>query len=224
MFKQLHPSRAQLFEHAESLLARHVPFSSEITRHVAACNACKSELAAIRDSLELIQQAQQLQPSRDAKAAILLAAKTQRSSGALPLNPDRPARRLARGMAVAASFLVVSAVLFRSSTDLGLTGLAQGQPSTDQEVQTAGLTLETLRQVSPEEELLGAALMSSAWAPQTRWERAQRRELLALDDDIEKALEALKDNPALVRASDLVTTNRQRKKETLRALYVNRDL
>ena len=76
-----------------------------------------------------------------------------------------------------------------------------------------------------EEVLLGAALASPAWAPNSRWEQAQRRALIAMDDDIDEALAALRNNPALLaRAGAVVNSNRERKKETLKALYANRKL
>ena len=93
-----------------------------------------------------------------------------------------------------------------------------------QEIRTAGFSLDALMRSTPEEELLGKALASPVWSPHGRWEQAQWRALNAFEDDIDEALEALKNNPALARAGAVVNSNRERKKETLKALYVHRKL
>ena len=92
------------------------------------------------------------------------------------------------------------------------------------EILTAGFSLESLTEASAEEESLGAALTSPAWVPSSRWERAQTRALSTLEKDIDAAIEAYKNNPALVRAGAVVNANRERKKEISKTLYANRDL
>ncbi len=227
MLKRQHPIEADLFEYAESLLSKRVTFDSKVARHLRSCPCCREEIASIRGSLEVISDVDDLKPGRDSEAAVLLAASPgSRRSGLAFLNIV-PRSSLGRGVALAAGLLVMtSTVLHSSRANAPLTEptTAVSMNPASQELRTAGLSLDALMPVSAEEELLGAALASPAWSPHSPWEQAQRRALNALEDDIDEALEALKSNPALARAGAVVNSNRERKKETLKVLYVNRNL
>ena len=130
---------------------------------------------------------------------------------------------MVKGVAIAACILMALSTLLHFST---ASTPSDKFPSAgiSQEVKRAGISLEALSQMTPEEELLGAALSSPGWAPGSRWERAQWRALTELESDIKEALDALGDNPALARASWVITANRERKKVTLKDLYANRNL
>lgn len=224
MLKRQHPTEAELFEHAESLLAKRVPFDSKVARHLRSCNSCQEESVSIRTSLEVIREVGELKPGRDSEAAVLLAARPgSRRSGLAFLSGNS----LGRSAALAAGLLVmISTVLHssRANAPLPEPTISVTMKATSQELRTAGFSLDALMRTTPEEELLGAALASPAWSPHSRWEQAQWRALNALEDDIDEALEALKNNPALARAGAVVNSTRERKKETLKVLYANRNL
>ena len=228
MLKRQHPTEAELFEHAESLLTKCVAFDSKVAPHLRSCPSCREEIASIRCSLEVIREVDDLKPGRDSEAAVLLAAKPGSRGSGLAYLSALSGNSLGRGAALAAGLLMMmSTVLHASRANAPLQ-----EPTTSvtvnaasQEIRTAGFSLDALMRSTPEEELLGAALASPAWSPQSRWEQAQWRALNALEDDIDEALEALRHNPALLaRAGAVVKSNRERKKETLKALYANRKL
>lgn len=226
MLKRQHPTQAELFEYTENALANRIAFDSRATRHLRSCASCRDEVDSIRDSLMVIRNADLLEAGRGLQASVLLAAKPGRRG--IPFSSVFLRTSLARGAALAACLLLTMSALLYSSGASGplvepVAPAAADGPAI--EIRTAGFSLEALMQTTPEEKLLGAVLASPAWAPDSRWEKEQRRTLAALDDDIEQALEALKSNPALlVRAGAVVNGNRERKKETLKALYANRKL
>lgn len=227
MLKRQHPTEAELFEYAESLMAKHVAFDSKVARHLRACPSCGEEIASIRNSLEVIRDVDDLKPGKDSEAAVLLAARPGSRRSGIAFLSIVPGSSLGRGVALAAGLLMMMSTVLHSSranAPLPEPTTSISMKATSQELRTAGFSLDTLMRATAEEELLGAALASPAWSPRSPWEQAQRRALNALEDDIDEALEALKNNPALARAGAVVNSNRERKKETLKVLYANRNL
>ncbi len=227
MLKRQHPTETDLFEHAESLLAKHVAFDSKVARHLRSCPSCREEIASIRASLEVICEVDDLRPGRDSEAAVLLAASPGSRRSNLAYLSALSGSSLGRGAALAAGLLVmISTVLHSSGANAPLLEptTSVSMNATSQEIRTAGFSLDALMRATAEEELLGAALASPVWSPHSPWEQAQRRALNALEDDIDEALKALKNNPALARAGAVVNSNRERKKEALKVLYANRNL
>lgn len=217
-----HPSKADLFEHAEGLLAKRVSLTSPVTRHLGGCPVCREEIESIRASLELVQTAPELEPAPNLQASTLLAAKSERQGPGRRRRPIAPGLTFARGFGLATCLVLAVSTFLHSSTAT----ISLEEPlSVDARVVLVGeAALGKLTEVTAEEKLLSEALQSSSWAPRNRWEHAQWRALDTLESDIAEALDALKDNPALVRASAMVNVNRERRKETLKALYVNRIL
>jgi hypothetical protein len=174
----------------------------------------------------VIREADLLEAGKDLQASVLLAAKSGRHG--IRFFSVFAGTSLARGVALAACLLLTMSTILhssRASDPLPEPVAPVAASDTLEEIRTAGFSLEALMRTTAEEELLGAALASPAWAPNSRWEQAQWRALTALEDDIEQALEALRNNPALLaRAGAVVNSNRERKKETLKALYANRKL
>ncbi len=227
MLKRQHPTEAELFEYAETLVANHVAFDSKVARHLRSCPCCREEIASIRNSLEVIRDVDDLKPGKDSEAAVLLAARPRNRRSSLALLSIVPRSSLGRGVALAAGLLVMTSTVLHSSranAPLQEATASVSMKAAPQELHTAGFSLDALMRATAEEELLGAALASPAWSPRSPWEQAQRRALNALEDDIDEALEALKHNPALARAGAVVNSNRERKKETLKVLYANRNL
>lgn len=213
-FGESHPSRHALLGYVEGLLCRHVALAPEISRHIARCDRCKCETVAMRRSLDLTNDAAEIEPSRHFTASILMATRN------VALEPPVPWPRSVRGYASVAMLVAVVALAY--------TGIAaQYSLNTDTEGierKAAVVSFDMLRRLSTEEKVLGPAIMSAEWEPQGKWERAQRRALDILDDDLAEALAAFKDNPACVRASSVVTSIREKKVETLKAVYLERSL
>ena len=223
MFKGAHPTTEELFSHAESLLAGRVMLTSRVARHAVECDVCRDEIDSMCTSLEFVGDAEMLEPARDSRATVLLALKSIQTPAGARAVRNRPPSPIVKGVAIAACVLMAFSTLLHPST--------AGTPSVDfpaagigQDVRQAGLSIEALSQLTTEEELLGAALSSPVWAPGSRWERAQLRALAELESDIEEALDALGNNPALARASSVISANRERKVVTLKDLYANRNL
>lgn len=227
MLKRQHPIEAELFEHAESLLAKRIAFDSKVPRHLTSCAQCRKEIASIRQSLDLVNEAPHLEPRRNLEASILLSAKSGRHAIRFALLPNLSRSSLVRLSALAACVLAMMSTLLHPSTandPLPDTIAPVVSSDSTNEFMTAGFSIEALSRATAEEELLGAALTSPAWVPSSPWERSQTRNLSAFENDIDAAIEAFRNNPALVRAGAVVNANRERKKETLKALYANRNL
>ena len=225
MLKRQHPTQAELFEYTESLLAKRIVFDSRVARHLTSCASCRDEVDLIHNSLMVIREADLLEAGKDLQASVLLAAKSGRHG--LRFFSVFPGTSLARGVALAACLLLTMSTILhssRASDPLPEPVAPVAASDTLEEIRTAGFSLEALMRTTAEEELLGAALASPSWAPNSRWEQAQWRALTALEDDIEQALEAFRSNPALARAGAVVNSNRELQKETLKALYENRKL
>jgi hypothetical protein len=219
VFTRQHPEREALFEYAEQLEAgQGAAFGAEIGAHVRECAICTLEVRNMRRSLALTESVKTLEPTHALQASVILAMKSQR------LEDRRRARRRAlRSAAFAAGFMILLGAAFQTTV---ATPSGSGVVRLGPEASAGGtpMTLEVLRQRSPEETLLEPALNASYWRPENRWEKSQQRALQAMDADIDEALSALQSNPALVRAGAVIHSSREFKRQTLKTLYAQRSL
>lgn len=218
-----HPSKNDLMAYAESLGSSASSLCAATAAHVSECAYCRAEVDKIQTTLSAVELAADIEPSRTWRASLMLAARNERRADAA--RAARLRTRLQKPVAAAAVFVLVAggaAILLRA-------GVTQPEPSAvseagPQQRSAAFVSLDVLRQMSPEEEMLSDTVMSEQRSPRNRWEQEKRRAASAFDDDIEEALIAFQSNPACVRASELVNANREKLKETLKALYVERSL
>lgn len=208
-----HPSKNDLMAYAEGLDVR-----VATADHIAACRYCLAEVETIRQTLRIAEGAAAIEPSRTWRASLRLAVRNERCM--IASSP-----KLYKPLAAAAVLAVVAgSALSMLRSEAPVSGRAAGSESAPELRNAAFVSLDVLRQVSPEEELLSEAVMSAERSPRTRWEEEKRRAALVFDDDIDEALAAFQSNPACVRASALVNANREKLKETLKTLYVERSL
>lgn len=216
-----HPSAADLLAHAEGQVDKRATLSVETANHVATCPRCLTEVEKARATLSLTAAAAPLEASNALRARIQLAARDERRrlNTGFRFRFDPFGRRtrwaLATGLAALAMFASVNGLL-EDSNVAGPVGMKRGPEGAQ--------SLERLRQSSPEEALLSAVVMSPQRIPRDPWERAHRRAAETFDAEISEALAALERNPACVRAKQLVAADRERLKETLKTLYVERSL
>ena len=223
MFKRIrHPSAAQLLQYAESQVDKNATLCVNTASHVASCEPCRTETEAIRVSLACLGDSPPLEPSAESSAQILGGAMAERRRLASLSFPWRVLRGASRGLAYATALAVAAIAVNSALSRDRLPGNRSGIPLESQDA--AVFSLEQFRKATPEEILLSEAVMSPQRQPRDAWEEAQRRAVVAMGADIAEALEALKFNPACVRAQKLVTSSRERLKETLKTLYVERSL
>lgn len=215
-----HPSRADLLEYAEQLELNSGIASTAIRAHIAECGVCAFEVERARATVSIMQHAAAIEPSREWRAQILLSARQVRGVNEAKARQRAPIAFNLKTALAAASLILIAAVAFATlqhvETSLGVATAKSGPQ------QAAVFSLDVLRQASPEERLLIPAVADVA--PETPWEVSQHRAVRTLDAEIDEALEALESNPACVRAATLVSTNRERLGETLKVLYVERNL
>ncbi len=215
VFVRIHPEREALFEYAEQLEEGRATFGSEVAAHVRDCTECAGEVRTMRRSIALTESIKTLEPTEALQASVILAMKSQRFD-----DKRQSRRRMAKSAAFAAGFTLLFSMVFQSNG----VSLREGVVRIGQASKNAAprVTVESLRQDSPEERILEPAL--AAWRPASAWEQAQQRALQAMDADIDEAIAALQSNPALVRAGSIVESNRELKRQTLKTLYAERNL
>ncbi|MEK7792993.1 MAG: hypothetical protein AAB353_00610 [Candidatus Hydrogenedentota bacterium] len=221
-----HPSEARLFEYAEALLDGG-PLPKALGGHVAACSVCRARVESVRASLAYAGNSRELEPSREMTARILLTARNERRRNDARAMRQVVLRRASKVAGVAA-FAIVATLTYRSV--MSAPALAQAPAIVEQ---TAASTVDstvfadrvaTLSASSAEETVLSGAVMASYWQPRRPLEKAQLRAVKELEDDISEALEAVQENPGLARAASVVSSARQRRADTMKALFVARSL
>jgi len=218
-----HPRKHELMGYAESLAGKGGALSVKIGAHVAGCKSCQAEVEGMRESLEFVHTAPELEPSPDFTTQMLLAAKAERQN----LEKRRARQALlsvAKGLSYAAGILIVGSVCFGAA----LTGNSD-QDSTvhaavKQNTPDNAASPEMLRKAAVEVQTLAAALSFQPKNPPGPWEIEYRRAIEALGTDIEAAKAALERNPGCSRATRMINSHLQRQAQTLRALYVERSL
>lgn len=217
VFVREHPERAVLFEYAEQLEKGGGPILSETADHVGSCTLCAAEVRSMRKSIALTQRVKSLEPTSSLQASVILAMKAERLE-----QRRQKRRRMMKSMAFAAGFALLLGISVQTTPGRNMSPGVKIGPEVS--VARSGVAIESLKRPTPDEALLGPALDSSSWQPGSAWEAAQRRTLDAMDADINEALAALQSNPALVRASAVITSNREFKRQTLKTLYAQRIL
>ncbi len=217
-----HPSSADRMAYAEGLVDGQTTISAKMAAHVGACSPCREDVESMCSAMKLAREAGSIECSRESTARILLAARNERRGMAALVQRHRYGIFAAKSLAYAACLVVlVSATYGAVEWNVWKDGQ---KTEASQALSASVFSLDALREASPEEALLSAAVMAPRHEPETPLEQERRRAVLTLDNDISEALEALERNPSCVRASELVSANRQRLKETLKALYVERSL
>ena len=228
-----HPHGTDLLAYAESLSGRRSnPISAKIAAHVVQCKACTAEVAAMRRSLEFVQEAAELEPSAQFTAQLLLAAKNERQ--AIQTVPVQgllgQVWAATRGFAYAAGLILAVALSFGAGLRDGSPSLLHDPIAVVSLPTAASLESESLRSpadvrhVASEIETLAAAVNTPSKTPPNQWELEHRRAVTALDADIAAARAALAQNPGCERASQIAASNLARQAKTLRALYAARSL
>ena len=218
-----HPRKYELLGYAETLVDNRAAIPAHLAAHIAACPACQAEVAAIRASLELARKVPDLEPSNDLTVQILIAAQKARRSSGQRRSGRAAARTLVKGLAYAAGVILVGAVCF--SAALNTTSPKAGiQGALPQQMADTALSPEAIRKATSDIQTLVSAVSLPSKTPPSPWEVKQRREVHALNTDIEAARAALERNPGCDRATHMVDTNLQRQVQTLRTLYVERNL
>ncbi len=211
-------------EYAESLAAPHAPISAVMAAHVNSCEECRAEIDSMRLTLESVQVAGEIAPSGEAMAELILAAKNVRRRSQARERWVAPMARHGKRVAAAAAVLfVVGGLAFMAQLEPEAVPVAEEVAPVAVPVVEGPVVLavERVKPASVEEERLSEAVFARQAAPTNGWEKAQRRAVSQYEQEIAAALDALKRNPACVRAATLVNENRDRKTEVLRSLYVN---
>lgn len=215
-----HPSRSALFEYAKDLESDPGQVSAAVAGHVAECRFCERDVDTIRSTIAVSGKSEGLEPSRKFSAALLLAVRQERGFERRgPSGYDWRSRRKTVGYAVA--IVLVASLSIVAVQYGGIEIIFQTDANGPATSSASVFSLDVLSQATPAEALLGPAVLAD-WLPKSAWEAAQRRAVQGWDAEIEEALEALRANPACVRAATLVNGNRELRAETLKVLYVER--
>lgn len=209
-----HPHSSSLLEYAEGLIDSTAALSPDVASHVSKCSCCQSAVNEMRGSLEVINGVYEIEASGDLKASILLAARNT------PIMPTQSMHRNIFGRVALVASLIVVAMFAWDATHQKTAKFINSGP-VQSVVVTQASVLPTMDMSSTKaEELLAGAVRSSHREPGNDWERAQHRVLDTFDDDIAEAEMALANNPGFRRASNVVTSIRERKGRVLKDVYI----
>lgn len=218
-----HPPNHELMTYAEALVSGRTPIPAKTARHAAGCPKCAEEVRAIRRSLELATRAGVLEPDGRLRARILSAAQRERQALVATRSRHQSYVCLGKGLAFAAGLVVMAAVVFDGA--LGEGSAAPTATATVQRPATVtAWTMEEIHRAASQVRALAAAVSSSERPPRTLREWEQQRAALLLSADVAAALSALESNPTSLRVRRLVAANLQRQTQTLKTLYVDRQL
>lgn len=200
-------------EYAEGLVQSTARLNPNVAAHVTQCAKCRKEVNAVCLSIMVVNGVDNIEPSTQFTQDVLRAARS------IP-RERRSTFAILRTATMAASLAAFAAIVpaYVMQSDMNLPAI----PEVSQSVVRSTTTVTPSAYVEPEtreETLLVPAVMSDHHEPDTAWERAQHRALNAYDDDIAEAEMALSNNPALTRASVLISQTRARKARTLKDVY-----
>lgn len=218
-----HPAKHELFALAEHAVGRRDPVSVRTAGHVARCKACAAHVAAMRSSLGFVAEAPALEVSADFARDMRRTLVEERQAPQRRRNGHRSLAALCKGMAYAAALAVLTTVIYSAALGSGTPAQTGPEPATAQAT-AVWPSMDVMRKTVAEIETLASAINRPSQNPPSLLERARRRSVLALNDDIEMAAAALERNPGCLRARYLINANLQRQAQTLRALYVERPL
>jgi hypothetical protein len=216
-----HPCKHELMAFAESMVDNQATVNAQLAAHVNSCATCTCEVRAIRATLKAVAGAPALEPSPEFTADLLRAAQKAR---AVPPAAQRgavgAAVAVAKGAAVAAALVMAASISFSAA-------LSEPQPERRAEAAVAPVAVAAApaeeagldaSQVLREIQIFAAAI-SVGHGPVGPWEREQLRSVVALDAELQAAMEALEKNPGSARASHVYHANLQRKAKTLKSVF-----
>lgn len=223
-----HVSRHELMAYAEGLVDHRAAFARSVAQHIHACAQCAAEVTSIRRSLEAVAAVPELEPSPASAEEILLAARRIRQSGdaGTPMRRGRWLSGALKGIGYAAALAVIVGTAFHAAIAdpdpaapagslIPAALAATPKAADDATLQTATAQVQTL---------VTALTARPETAGRSEPDQARLRAVMRLDADIREAMTALEKNPACERAQQLVDANRRRQAETLRRLFVERNL
>lgn len=218
-----HPLDGDLLAHAEGLVGPYATFDRELAEHLRTCASCRVKVEDIRASLAFVDSVDTLEPSLELSNSIEMGSKKLRRE-----QQTRQALHAilsgGKRVAMAAGVVLMAGIFLNTGIRNGAIPAADQvtiQPATQFKADV--FSLDALKALTVEEEILFSAVMSEDRLPQSAWERSQIRAVRAYDDDISEAMEAFASNPALVRAGHLIYKNRERKSQTLKDVYARRN-
>jgi hypothetical protein len=223
----LHPLRLELLSYAEAVLNGQSAISVATASHIAECAQCRADVEAITRSLTLMTEAGSLEPSPGDTARLLLSAKGARKASSTR-RQIRGLLRVAASLTLATACVILLIVAPNNSPKLpnhadGDTTALGAHPANESIEMAHSLKIDLLvqnRRSAP----LRQAVLTDRIAPKSRWEHLQLRTMRSRDDDIAEAMKALKNNPACVRAEEIVRSERALQAVALKNLYIGRDL
>lgn len=178
----------------------------------------------MRASFQLTLIAPDLEPSANLASRILVAAQTQKLTGASQNRGKISLVRTFRGLAAAACLLLLASVWFWAASDRSPSAYP---PSTvfagAKQMVLVNPPDSVLRQAT-EIERFERAMRVGANKPQNAWEKEWKRSLQTLQTDLSEGLAALSRNPGSVRAGEVVSASLVDQAETLKKLYIQRSL
>lgn len=217
-----HPTKTALMAYAESLVDNQATVDAQLAAHVTSCKTCTREVEAVRQTLLVVGSVPEIEPTPEFTARLLMAASQQRKA---PVTIRRRGVRvmaaLSKGAAVAASLAVVASIAFNAAlgepqSEVSLAGTVVPAPIVSEpEVEMAVDPGKVVREIQT-----FAAAVSAHQRSLGVWEREQWRSVVALDAELQAAMEALEQNPGCVRASAVYQTSLQRKADIVRSLYL----
>lgn len=214
-----HPSREDLLAYAESLVDQGAPVSSALAAHVTACKRCSAEVREIRESLDFTASAQELEPSKDLTAQILLAVQSKKRPGMHWRIPG--AARAAAAIALTGFALAPGLFWFQYVLAPPDAAPAARAPAAQED------TTPVRRVTGPERRArdlnirrLSDALTAVPEARQHPAEQRLRRIAGAAAEDAAIARDALRRNPGSLRARQALDQALEAREAALRTLYL----
>jgi hypothetical protein len=222
-----HLSRHELLAYAEGLVDNRAAFERSVAQHVHACPQCAAEIAAIRQSLEIVAALPELEPSAGAAEQILLAARQVRSAQG-PAASARRGRLIVgafKGVGYAAALIIITGAVFHAAiAEPRGTAQAASPVAAALAATPKGPESDAVQKATTQVNTLVTALTARQEAVESYPDQARLRAVLRLDADIGEAMAVLEQNPSCERAQQLVDVNRRRQAETLRRLFAERNL
>jgi hypothetical protein len=225
----LHPGKKTLLVYAESLADEQgrSTVQVDVARHVSSCERCRRRVDEMRQTFASAAAAEAIEPSAQAYAEILQAARRERAIRRQG-SPAGRGRGIAVRMGYAAAVVLTAALSF--GTALQLDAPEPGNANAPDEALSAasdsaakGPSQEEMARAASYIRELAPALERSG-EPGSVQEMRLRRTLSALEADLSVALTELERNPGSERLNRVFNSNLQRQARALREYYKERAL
>ncbi len=218
-----HPAKRELLTYAEGLIDGNVHAS--IARHVSQCRICRHEVESIRQSLELVGNANALKPSQELSQRIMIGARAMRPRRTRFQRTMYRTFAVAKGVAFVAGLSVVGAVWFTISVMGTPAGGGQSTSLAPNVAEaSAQLAADELFRATAEIEKLAGAVITRDQQPSSRREWHYARRLVNVNAQLSAAQAALERNPSSPRAIHLVDAGLRHQRDTLMTLIRERSL